>query len=380
MKRTVSLLLAMLLLFTALWAAGCTPSGPQGGESVPSTESVPDESTESSAEESSETSGEYVPVMGDYAVSLGKSYTVSVEAAEQYSDAYQAELTNGTSGEVHSYSNSELAGFATRKLEVVIDLKKLQSGIHTFSASYYLANSAGISSSLGFAVACSSDNSTWTELGQLTSVNESLMNSLSYGELKLEEEISARYVRFTVTGNASWIFLEELTVTAFTELEETVQYGEAVEEAYRQLGTVTPIKGEGVINTDLPKVCISKGASYTIEGAVSEKYPDTNGKLLTDGAFQTLLEQGCWVGFDGGSDVTVKLDLKEYAGDISSIEIVSLAKKSMEIYHPAAFDFAAVDEKDDVQEAPIVRNVEKKTLKEMFDETAKGWTIQKKEN
>lgn len=345
MKRTVSLLLAMLLLFTALWAAGCTPSGPQGGESVSGTESVPDESAESSVEESSETSGEYVPVMGDYAVSLGKSYTVSVEAAEQYSDAYQAELTNGTSGEVHSYSNSELAGFATRKLEVVIDLKKLQSGIHTFSASYYLANSAGISSSLGFAVACSSDNSTWTELGQLTSVNESLMNSLSYGELKLEEEISARYIRFTVTGNASWIFLEELTVTAFTELEEAVQYGEAVEEAYRQLGTVTPIKGEGVINTDLPKVCISKGASYTIEGAVSEKYPDTNGKLLTDGAFQTLLEQGCWVGFDGGSDVTVKLDLKEYAGDISSIEIVSLAKKSMEIYHPAAFDFAAVDEK-----------------------------------
>ena len=78
MKRTVSLLLAMLLLLTALWAAGCAPSRPQGGESVPSAESVADES----AEESSETSGEYVPVMGDYAVSLGKSYTVSVEAAK----------------------------------------------------------------------------------------------------------------------------------------------------------------------------------------------------------------------------------------------------------------------------------------------------------
>lgn len=342
MKRPVSLLVAMLLLLTSLLAAGCAPSGPEGGESVPSTESLPGRPDESSAEESSE---EYVPVMGDYAVSLGKSYTVSVEAAEQYSDAYHAELTNGTSGEVHSYSNSELVGFATRKLEVVIDLKKLQSGIHTFSASYYLANSAGISSSLGFTVACSSDNSAWTELGQLTSVNESLMNSLSYAELELEEEISARYIRFTVTGNAAWIFLEELTAVAFTELEEAVQYEEAVEEAYRQLGTVAPIKGEGVINTDLPKVCISKGASYTIDGAVSAKYPDTDGKLLTDGTFQTLLEHGCWVGFDGGNDVTVKLDLREHAGDISSIEIVSLAKKSMGIYHPVAFDFAAVDEK-----------------------------------
>ena len=145
MKRTVSLLVAMLLLLTALLATGCAPSQPQGGESDPSTESLPDRSDESSAEEFSETSEEYVPVMGDYAVSLGKPYTVSVEAAEQYSDAYHAELTNGTSGEVHSYSNSELAGFATRKLEVVIDLEKLQSGIHTFSASYYLANSAGIS-------------------------------------------------------------------------------------------------------------------------------------------------------------------------------------------------------------------------------------------
>ena len=128
MKRTVSLLVAMLLLSAALLAAGCTPSQPQGEESVADTESFSDRSDESSAEESSETSEEYVPVMGDYAVSLGKSYTVSVEAAEQYSDAYQAELTNGTSGEVHFYSNSELAGFATRKLEVVIDLKKIQSG------------------------------------------------------------------------------------------------------------------------------------------------------------------------------------------------------------------------------------------------------------
>lgn len=46
------------------------------------------------------------------------------------------------------------------------------------------------------------------------------------------------------------------------------------------------------------------------------------------------------------------------------------------------FGEIAIGGKDapDVQEAPIVRNVEKKTLKDMFDETAQGWTIQKKED
>ena len=65
MKRTVSLLVAMLLLLTALFAAGCAPSRPQGGESVSSTESLPDRSDESSSEEPSEDPSEEIGELGD---------------------------------------------------------------------------------------------------------------------------------------------------------------------------------------------------------------------------------------------------------------------------------------------------------------------------
>ena len=344
MKRTVSLLLAMLLLCTTLLAAGCAPSDPQGGESVPAAESFADESVESSAETSSETSEEYTPVMGDVAVSVGKSYTVSQEAAEQYADTYNSELTNGGSTGIYSYSNSELAGFSTRRLEVVIDLETVQSDIHTLSASYYLDNTAGISSSLSFTVAYSEDKEQWTELGQLTQAEESRMGTLNNASLKLEQSVSARYLRFVVNGVAAWIFLEELTVIAIGEVEELTLFGQAVEQTYHQLGTLKPIQGEQEINTDLPKVCISQDAPYTLSRAANEKYPDTKGTMLTDGTVQTLYEHGCWVGFDGGSDITVKIDLEEYARDIASVEIISLAKESMGIYHPTALDFTAVDE------------------------------------
>ena len=344
MKRTVSLLLAMLLLCTTLLAAGCAPSDPQGGESVPAAESFADESVESSAETSSETSEEYTPVMGDVAVSVGKSYTVSQEAAEQYADTYNSELTNGGSTGIYSYSNSELAGFSTRRLEVVIDLETVQSDIHTLSASYYLDNTAGISSSLSFTVAYSEDKEQWTELGQFTQAEESRMGTLNNASLKLEQSVSARYLRFVVNGVAAWIFLEELTVIAIGEVEELTLFGQAVEQTYHQLGTLKPIQGEQEINTDLPKVCISQDAPYTLSRAANAKYPDTKGTMLTDGTVQTLYEHGCWVGFDGGSDITVKIDLEEYARDIASVEIISLAKESMGIYHPTALDFTAVDE------------------------------------
>jgi hypothetical protein len=134
-----------------------------------------------------------------------------------------------------------------------------------------------------------------------------------------------------------------LTVTALAEVEESIDFGKEVENTYLKLGTVKPIKGNGEINTYFPKLCISVGATYTVTGTISKKYPDEGGKLLTDGLVQTLYEHSCWVGFEGGDSVTIKIDLKEYASDISSVEIACLAKEALGIYHPTAFDLTAID-------------------------------------
>ncbi len=296
--------------------------------------------------ETSDTTSEdnTTPVMGDVTVSLGKTYTVSKESAAEYPDAYKSELTNGVSSGVYSYSNSALAGFATRNLQVVIDLEAVQDGIHTISASYYLDSAAGVSSSLGFSVAYSADNSKWTNIGTLSQNVASKMGQLNSAELVLSEEITARYIRFIVTGDGAWIFLEELTVIALTEEVTGIDYSVAIEKTYNQLGTLSPISGENEIKTELLKSCISEGAPYTIDRSANAKFPDTNGVMLTDGTVQTLYEHGCWVGFDGGEDVTVTLDLQSYATDIASIEIICLSKQYLNIYHPTAFDFKAIDE------------------------------------
>ncbi len=300
---------------------------------------------ENGGETSDTTSGEdTTPVMGDVTVSLGKTYTVSKASADNYSDAYNSELTNGVASGVYSYNNSELAGFSTRNLQIVIDLEKAQSGIHTISSSHYLDNVAGVSSSLGFTVAYSSDYSNWTEIGKLAPKGESKMGQLNASELKLSQEITARYIRFTIIGDGAWIFLDELSVVAYTEVEESIDYSAAIEKTYSQLGTITPVKGENDIKTELLKNCISSGAPYTIDRPANSKYPDVDGIMLTDGTVQTLYEHGCWVGFDGGEDVTVTLDLQTYATDIASIEIICLSKQHLGIYHPTAFDFKAMDE------------------------------------
>jgi len=310
-------------------------------------EIVDDENDGESSDVTSDTTSEEdtTPAVGDVTVSLGKTYTVSKEAAAEYPDSYNSELTNGVSENgAYSYSNSELAGFATRSLQVVLDLEKAQSGIHTISASYYLDSVAGVSSSLGFTAEYSTDNSAWTKLGTLVQTTSGKTGQLNTSRLELDEQITARYIRFNVTGDAAWIFLEELTVVAYTEIEKKIDYSGAIEKTYEELGTISPIDGENEINTDLGKICISENMPYTIDGGVNQKYPDVGGVMLTDGVSETLYEHACWVGFDGGESVKIKLDLQEYATDIESIEITTFAKEYLNIYHPTAFDFKAIDE------------------------------------
>ena len=313
--------------------------------SVPSEE--PSESSGDSADDSSEEPSE--PEKTDLNVAGGKDYVASPEASSTYPDVYTSELTNGVYPDVYSYSNVALSGYATKNLTVDIDLGKVYDNIHTFKADYYLDNVAGVSSSLTFKVSVSSNGTSWTTLGNLTQNGQSHMGTLNSAKLELEEFVSARYVRFNVTGVAAWIFLEELSAIALTEPEDRIDYNKAVEDTYDRLGTIIPFTGGNEVNTTLPKVCISNGAAYTVDRPANSRYPDT-GVMLTDGVFGTLYENGCWVGFDGGKDFTIRLDLGATVNDIASVEVVCFANEFLDIYMPTAIDFKTVDENGNVKD------------------------------
>ena len=324
----------------------------------PSESSIPSEDTSDDSSDPSDEPSEDEKV--NLNVTGGKKYTASPEASPTYPDVYNSELTNGVYPDIHGYSNSALSGYGTRNLTVDIDLGKEYSGIHTFKADYYLDTSAGISSSLTFKVSVSSNGTSWTNVGTLTQTAESRMGTLNSAELRLEESVSARYVRFNVIGTAAWIFLEELSAIALTEPESKLDYSAAVEDTYDRLGTIIPFTGGDDVNTTLPKICISEGMTYTVDRPADSRYADT-GAMLTDGIYGTLYENGCWVGFDGGEDFTIRLDLGATVNDIASIEVMCFAKEYLDIYMPAAMDFKTVDENGNVKEIGRLYGIPKST-------------------
>ena len=324
----------------------------------PSESSIPSEDTSDDSSDPSDEPSEDEKV--NLNVAGGKKYTASPEASPTYPDVYNSELTNGVYPDIYGYSNSALSGYGTRNLTVDIDLGKEYSGIHTFKADYYLDTSAGISSSLTFKVSVSSNGTSWTNVGTLTQTAESRMGTLNSAELRLEESVSARYVRFNVIGTAAWIFLEELSAIALTEPESKLDYSAAVEDTYDRLGTIIPFTGGDDVNTTLPKICISEGMTYTVDRPANGRYADT-GAMLTDGIYGTLYENGCWVGFDGGKDFTIRLDLGATVNDIASIEVMCFAKEYLDIYMPAAMDFKTVDENGNVKEIGRLYGIPKST-------------------
>lgn len=344
------------------------PSEEPSESSIPSEEpsesSLPDSSEESS-EDSSEDESEdessddsSVLEKTDVNIAGGKDYTTNVAASDTYPDAYHSELTNGVYPDIYNYSNSALSGYGTRNLTVEIDLGKVYSDIHTFTADYYLDEVAGVSRSLGISVLVSSNGTSWSNLGKLSQTNTTRYGALNHAELVLNGYQKARYVRFTIIGDSAWIFLEEFKVIAFTEPEVGINYSEAIEDTYDRLGTIAPITTGDAVDTTLPKICISEGATYTVDRPANTRYPDT-GTMLTDTIYGTLYENACWVGFDGGKDFTIRLDLGKTVTDIASIEVMCFAKEYLDIFMPAAMDYKIGDENGNFTEVGRVYGIPK---------------------
>ena len=188
-------------------------------------------------------------------IAVGKTYTKSVEADPAYPDSNGTELTDDTIGSDIDYHDPAWQGHLNlaAPLDVTVDLAVSRS--LGFMRSFFDEDiAAGIFKPVSVEILTSPDNLTYTSQGTTlaaSAVNDS--NHLWHYDLAISA--SARYVRFRITKDHSWVFLSELQVYASGFAPLTTQPG-----------------------TD-----VAQTKTYTESVAPNPSFPDTGGTELTDG-------------------------------------------------------------------------------------------------
>lgn len=288
-------------------------------------------------------------------ISIGAGYTKSEEPGGSYPDTYGSELTDGIHCMTNSYGDEAVSGYTIsgKTMSVIIDLGYVTDKIHTLNAIYLSTKQAGIAPPSRVTVAVSKNTKDWKNLGVLTqpAFEEGTMQTAT---LSLENYATARYVKFMITGAASWVFLDELEVIADIEKEDTGKaFQEAIDEAYKTLGTASAPKTGVAIDRNLVKTLISLGKGYTVVGEKTKLFPDT-GKMLTDGNQSGYYEGGTWVGFTTDKDTVVTINLGKTENDISSVEATFYTNTAVGQYMPVAVKVVAISDKNERTDLGIV--------------------------
>lgn len=362
MKKISILLVVLILSATLITACSESNTDVSSGESV---NESGDASLDTSANESSGSVKKDPPTYTGISVganaqhsviSNGASYTSQPAASNDYPDSYTSELTDGVriSAASPSYSEEAASGYESSAGQTfVIDLGYESDKIFEFKVGYLATNEAGIGPVGNVTVYGSLDGKKFDRLGKgkaPTFENGKVEEIV----ITLENYIKARYIRFYITGTSHWLFLDELSVIADVENTSSgVDFVNAVNDAYNALGTVARPAGVKEIDYDLTKTSISKGAKYTVDAGVINKFKDT-GKMLTDGKVSGYFEGETWVGFASDKDSTVVIDLGKTVDDISSVEASFYTNTAVKLYLPVAIKVAALDESKNKTELGIL--------------------------
>ena len=202
-------------------------------------------------------------------VSKGKSYAISgsgngyVNLEGKWPSKYDANLTDGSianaSADVKFGAESNQFAFyysATADASLInapegigtatIDLGEVTENIATYKAHVYTPGNNGIDCPDYIKVSVSSDNKTFTEIGEFTGLKDSTVDPY-WVSLTTEKGVSARYVRFTFAFKAGtkavFLFLDELEV--YTDASK--ESGGDTQKTYRDNQT-TNEKGEMVFD------------------------------------------------------------------------------------------------------------------------------------
>ena len=351
--KKISLILAFILIFS-VFASACDSS------STESSEYVSDVSEESSKPQENQTVMSDIQVSADpheTVISTGASYSTSISAGENYPDSYGSELTDGirTTVNTDNYGDETLSGFAAAygRFRIQLDLGFVSDKIYKFKLGYLSTTNAGLNAPASVQIQASIDGKKWHNLGFLK-LPEFVEGKMLEAELQLETYATARYVRFVVQSQSSWIMIDEVLVIADIEgSDSNIDYLEAVNNAYQSLGAIARPAGVNDVNRDLDKILVSKGAKYETTATIVDNFKD-KGNMLTDGNISGYYEGETWVGFEGGQDAVVKLDLGKTVDDIASIEASFYANTAVKIFMPVALKIAAIDESGNKTELAIL--------------------------
>jgi hypothetical protein len=149
-------------------------------------------------------------------IAKGCSYTVSAPADTKYPDTDNKELTNGSYPRTASKGDPGWEGYyEANKLRrsITIDLGSVQA-VQQFMATFLYDSAASITLPSQVLVLVSSDNASFSNAGELAIPKVAAgSKASSYRCLTtLDNEINARYVKFTVIPTSAWTFDNEYEV------------------------------------------------------------------------------------------------------------------------------------------------------------------------
>ncbi|HET8985570.1 MAG TPA: discoidin domain-containing protein [Trueperaceae bacterium] len=160
-------------------------------------------------------------------VSLGKSYTLTPEAALAYPDEGGVKVTDG----LYAYSWADMIGIGDPASNpvVVIDLGERVEGITRVAGLFMRSFASAVNLPYSLIVSVSDDGETFTDVGlAVRTVPEPIVNEYinSYYWQDLENPVAARYVKVEIRARTAWTMLAEVMVqtgAAVPEVEEPAE-------------------------------------------------------------------------------------------------------------------------------------------------------------
>ncbi|MBQ9847993.1 MAG: DUF4855 domain-containing protein [Clostridia bacterium] len=277
-------------------------------------------------------------------VSYAKQYTLSVDPGSSYPDTYNCELTDSANAYSTSYTNPAFVGFSSN-IDIVVDLEDDGKYLNAFAISYLSVDTAGIYIPRSVYVYGSNDNSNWSNVGNI-SLPSFKDNIIANAKLELSEEVDYRYIKFSVTRSAAWVFIDEIYVYA-NAIDATAYEASNVSNAYSSDKTTDTQRANeaanafngNVYDSDIGAVLISEDCSYSIDCTGYDWRCGANGSLLTDAMTTgSSFENKVWVGvsLSGGASATV--DLGAVQNDICSFALHSFSRSAIGIDLPLYVD------------------------------------------
>ena len=206
-------------------------------------------------------------------LALGGNYTTSSNGDKHSTDLWQDDevrLTDGIKNHI-DIGETAYSGWQATKVEVIVDLGRVKE-TGTYSV-YTASGNWGISAMKNVTVSVSTDGKTYTTVyaPSVYEVTGTGNNSVELAKFTVSaaETYDARYVKFTLEGTGSFIWLDEVEVTA-------------------------EVSGSEVTYENLLSGLTHSSTTGTLEGALTNKTDLTDGVALPYG-------KGTWFGLRSSS-------------------------------------------------------------------------------